>query len=86
VIVLVAPGLYQVSMGFFAAKTECVKVYVNGEAIMTVKEKERKVPHSAGNVTGLTIVEFIALPARARVSISFDGEKPAEGFFCLRKL
>jgi hypothetical protein len=29
-------------MGFFALKTECVKVYVNGEAIMTIKEKERR--------------------------------------------
>lgn len=53
---------------------------------MTVKEKERRLQHSAGNVTGLTAIDFIALPARARVSISFDGEKPAEGFFCLRKL
>ncbi len=44
VLVLVAPGLYQLSMGFFAQKTDCVKVYVNGEAIINIKEKgERRV-------------------------------------------
>ncbi len=28
--------------------------------------------HSAGNVCGLTINEFVALPARARISLSFE--------------
>ena len=42
--------------------------------------------HSAGNVTGLTMLDFIALPARARLSLTFVGETPGEGFFNLRKL
>jgi hypothetical protein len=42
--------------------------------------------HSAGNVTGLTLLDFIALPARARVSLTFSGDTTGEGFFNLRKL
>ena len=42
--------------------------------------------HSAGNVTGLTMLDFIALPARARISLTFQGEGSGEGFFSLRKL
>ena len=53
--------------------------------------------HSAGNLTGLTLIDFIALPARARITISYSGtsgtstkmdlhQKCAEGFLGLRKL
>ncbi len=42
--------------------------------------------HSAGNVTGLTLMDFVALPARARISLTFSCETHGEGFFALRKL
>lgn len=42
--------------------------------------------HSAGNVTGLTLLDFIALPARARVSITYTCDGSGEGFLNLRKL
>jgi hypothetical protein len=52
--------------------------------------KENKVSsvgkHSAGNVTGLTLLDFIALPARARLSLTFTCDTPGEGFFNVRKL
>jgi hypothetical protein len=44
------------------------------------------VMHPAGNVTGLTLIDFLALPAKAKLSISYSGEGSAEGFFSLRKL
>lgn len=47
---------------------------------------KQKTKHTAGNITGLTLVEFVALPARARVAISYEGETKGEGFFSLRKL
>ena len=46
----------------------------------------RRGRHSAGNVTGLSIADFLALPARAQVSLSYDGVDHAQGFFQLRKL
>ena len=42
--------------------------------------------HSAGNLAGLTLIDFIALPARARLSLSYSGDLGAEGFLGLRKL
>lgn len=42
--------------------------------------------HSAGNVTGVTLLDFIALPARARISLTFSGDMTGEGFLNLRKL
>jgi len=78
-------------MGFYSNKQPNVKIYVNGEVIIHLKEKldgsrKQKTKHSAGNVTGLTLVEFVALPARARVAVSYEGETAGEGFFSLRKL
>lgn len=38
------------------------------------------------NIIGVTLVDFIALPPRARLSISYSGDSAAEGFLGLRKL
>ena len=71
---------------------------VNGESILSAVNSSSYVihhsagklkganKHSAGNITGLTLVDFIALPARARISISYSGESGAEGFLSLKKL
>ena len=79
-----------------------LKVYVNNEVIFTIlppnldsnKENQQAnanknviiAKHSAGNISGLTFTEFIALPARARVSIGYDNETLGEGFLQLKKL
>jgi len=34
----------------------------------------------------LTLVDFICLPERAKVSVTYSGEEGAEGFLALRKL
>ena len=109
-ILTVAPGLYEISFGFYSGKKPTVQVLVNGETILSAvnsssyvihhssgkfKGGAAGVPtgtsmgkggHTSGNLTGLTLVDFIALPAKARVSISYSGESGAEGFFGLRKL
>ena len=41
---------------------------------------------SSEDVVGLTLIDFVSLPPRARVSISYSGEAAAEGFIGLRKL
>lgn len=64
--------------------------YVNDQFGGAGKENNRVISnvgkHSAGNVTGLTLLDFVALPARARLSLTFSGEGHGEGFFSLRKL
>ena len=46
----------------------------------------RRGQHSAGNVTGWTLVDFLALPAKAQVTITYDGTHNVQGFLGLRKL
>jgi len=86
-IVVVAPGLYEVLIGVFARKPPGVRVLVNGETILGVGEGQRQVTrHSAGNVAGTTAVEFLALPAKSRLSLVYSGDSGGEGFLGLRKL
>jgi len=93
-IVCVAPGLYQLVFGLYSKKSSTAHVYVNGEAILAASKDTQngalKVQnvgrHSAGNITGLTYSDFVALPARSRLSIQFGCDSQGEGFFMLRKL
>lgn len=110
-ILTVAPGLYEITLGFFCAKKPTVQVLVNGETILTAVNSASFVIHHSsgklanggrqvtGNMTGLTLLDFIALPARARITISYAGSNgkqgmpkgaanggPVEGFLGLRKL
>ncbi|CAG9312921.1 unnamed protein product [Blepharisma stoltei] len=97
-IITVAPGLYEVMLGFYSRKKPTIQILVNGEPILTAinsasyavhhsSGKLRSVSnHSNGNIAGLTLIDFIALPARARISIVYNGELHAEGFLGLRKL
>ena len=84
-ILTVAPGLYEITLGFFCAKKPTVQVLVNGETILTAVNSASFVIHHGsgklanggrqvtGNMTGLTLLDFIALPARARITISYAG-------------
>uniref|UniRef100_A0A7S3IP85 C1q domain-containing protein n=1 Tax=Strombidium inclinatum TaxID=197538 RepID=A0A7S3IP85_9SPIT len=98
-VLTVAPGLYEINFGFYCGKQPTIQVLVNGEPILSAvnnssyvihhssgKLKQTGKQHSAGNLTGLTMIDFISLPARARVSVSYSGEKKCEGFLGLRKL
>lgn len=122
VIVTAAPGLYEVTFGFFtkrkpqviATRAEfhtrphashapspmCLQVQllVNGEPVLSAVNSSSYAvhhssgrlaavgPHSAGNVTGLTLVDFLALPPKAKVGITYQGEEGGEGFLGLRKM
>ncbi|CAG9464890.1 unnamed protein product [Pedinophyceae sp. YPF-701] len=97
-IVAVVPGLYEVSFGFYAPRKPRVQLLVNGAPVLAaVNSSSYVVHHSSGRlssigkhpdgcVTGLTMVDFLALPAKARLTIMYKGDEQAEGFFALRKL
>lgn len=91
----VSPGLYEVTFGFYSKKKPTVQLLVNGEPCFnsatlgshhTSGKLKSTTKHKEGNIAGLTLIEFIALPARARISVSFGGDTLAEGFMGLRKL
>uniref|UniRef100_A0A7S3IAC5 C1q domain-containing protein n=1 Tax=Fabrea salina TaxID=342563 RepID=A0A7S3IAC5_9CILI len=97
-IVCCTPGLYEINFGFYSRKKPNVQVLVNGEPILSAVNSASYVvhhssgrlkgagQHSGGNITGLTLIDFVALPARARVSISYSGDTNVEGFLGLKKL
>lgn len=98
-ITTVVPGLYEVTFGFFTHQKPTVQLLVNEEPVLAavssssyvvhhpagrLEEKTRR--HSAGSVTGLTLIDFLALPPQARVSITYTGADVGEGFLSLKKL
>ena len=91
-------GLYEIKMGFFADKKPMIQILINGEVIISAINSNSYVIHqspggrmkgtgktSFGNVTGLTMVDFVLLPDNAKLSISYTGEKGI-GFLGLKKL
>ena len=72
-------GLYEVKMGFYADKKPMIQILINGEVIISAINSNSYVIHqspggrmkgtgkaSFGNVTGLTLVDFILLPDNAK--------------------
>ena len=82
------PGLYEVFFGFFAGKKPQIQLLVNGEAVIIDTSGECKVwgRHRDGNIVGAACTDYVALPARARISITYSGPRIVEGFISLRKL
>ena len=91
-------GLYEINMGFYADKKPMVQIMINGEVVISAINSNSFVIHqspggrmkgtgktSFGNVTGLTMVDFIILPDKAKLSISYTGEEGI-GFLGLKKL
>jgi hypothetical protein len=97
-VMVVSPGLYEISLGFYCNKKPTVQLLINGEPVLSAVNSASYVihhssgklknvgKHSSGNITGLTLIDFIAIPERARLSISYSGEEGAEGFMGLKKL
>ena len=98
VIQTVAPGLYEVTFGFFTRKKPAVQLLVNGDPVLAAVNSASYVlhhssgrltsvgRHPAGNVTGLTLIDFIALPPKAKIAVTSAGERGGEGFLSLKKL
>ena len=96
--ITVAPGLYEICLGFYSKKRPQVTVHVNGEAVMTLMNESNKVEvhsserirdvgsHPNGNITGLTLLDYFSLPPRARINLVYDGDYKVEGFFARKKL
>jgi len=94
-IIVVQPGLYEVAFGFYGKKQPTIQLHVNGEPILSAgvngpsnvvyNKASKRLRQKAGAVTGLTHIDFLAIPEKARIAISCAGEK-GEGFVSMRKL
>lgn len=82
VIVCQEPGLYEVKMAFFGLNRSTIDFRVNNETIMTAVNSQNNVVHHTQNkwqgrasfqaLTGLSVIEYVALPAQAKISIGYN--------------
>jgi hypothetical protein len=87
-------GLYEISFGFFGVAKPHIEVLLNDSPILASrvdKSQERysghfEVMHSSGNVTGLTCLEYVILPPKAKLNIRLKGNAAYEGFLLIKKL
>ena len=80
-VIAVMGGLYEVRLGLIGSKKGKAQVLVNSEVIL--------VPSTKIDIKGkesMSLIEFISLPNKARVSVNLSSEFKAEGFIELRKL
>ena len=96
-ITVMTPGLYELNFGFYARKKPSVELLVNGKVITSAVNTasyvlhhssgrlKSKNPHPDLNITGLSLVDFIALPPGAKLTLTYNGEV-GEGFLGLKKL
>eukprot|EP00817_Percolomonadidae_sp_ATCC50343_P006766 CAMPEP_0117418398 /NCGR_PEP_ID=MMETSP0758-20121206/191_1 /TAXON_ID=63605 /ORGANISM="Percolomonas cosmopolitus, Strain AE-1 (ATCC 50343)" /LENGTH=615 /DNA_ID=CAMNT_0005198885 /DNA_START=23 /DNA_END=1866 /DNA_ORIENTATION=+ len=96
-ILVVQPGLYEVQFGFYGKKLPVVELHINGQSVLaagvnkssnviyTRNSKTSSRSPSTHMVTGLSHTDFIAIPAKARVAISYNGgfSDKGEGFIGL---
>jgi hypothetical protein len=87
-IVTMTPGLYEIFYGFFAGKKPQVQLLVNGEPVILDSLLDAKAwgRHRDGNIIGASVTDYVALPARARICVTYAGPRIVEGFISLRKL
>lgn len=92
--ILVPGGLYEISFGFFGSSKPIVEVLLNDSPILASrvgKDKDKisgpfEALHASGNVTGLTCLEYVILPPKAKLSVAIKGNVTYEGFFLIKKL
>ena len=86
-IICMSPGLYKLDVGFFCDKKPGVQVMVNGEvAISNLSNTTGSVRgKKIGNITGITISEFLLLSEKSKISVSYSGEEGALGFMGIKK-
>lgn len=94
-------GLYEISFAFFTASKPSIQIYVNNESILSAINSSSYVVHHGsgfvvtdgkvqpGQVAGLSLLDFLALPAKSTLSIHYHGNRKqslGHAFLGLRRL
>ena len=93
-------GLYELNFGFYSDKKPNIQILVNGEIIINTQNnncnnlllnnnyltnRKNNLKNIIGNITGLSVVEFIMLPSQSKLSVCYNGGI-GTGFIGLKKL
>ena len=90
-ILIVKGGLYKISLGFYTCNKPSIQVLVNGETALTCVNSTSFIVHHINKMKkplltpGITLTDFLMLPEKSRISISFTGEDCIKGFIELKK-
>lgn len=90
-------GIYVIGLSFFVSGQPNVQVYINGESVLSVGEsckgvvrfnKEMKEQYGGNEeeISGCTMMEYINLESKSRVSVSYNGNYNVKGFLSLQKV
>ncbi|KAJ3109635.1 hypothetical protein HDU97_003109 [Phlyctochytrium planicorne] len=95
-------GLYEITFAFFTKSRPSIQVVVNGESVMSAINSPTYVVHHGsgfvhggegkleqGCVTGISLMDFLALPAKSTVALHYHANKKmpmCHGFLGLKRL
>ncbi|OAJ40252.1 hypothetical protein BDEG_24015 [Batrachochytrium dendrobatidis JEL423] len=96
-------GLYEITLAIFTKSKPSIQLVVNGESVLSAINSPSYVVHHSsgfvvdgngklepGTVTGISLVDFLALPAKSTLSIHYHGVRKqvslGHGFVGLRRL
>ncbi|KAJ3278596.1 hypothetical protein HK104_002181 [Borealophlyctis nickersoniae] len=95
-------GLYEITFAFFTKAKPSIQLVVNGESVLSAINSPSYVVHHSsgfvvdgdgrcepGTVTGISLLDFLALPAKSTISVHYHGGKKnmlGHGFLSLRRL
>lgn len=85
------PGLYQLTVAVFTSEEVSLQLFLNDEPLFICSSTStssgvRRLAHSAGEVSSVSMDERVSLPAEAQLQLLYTGPGPAQGFIAFRKL
>ncbi|KAI8835347.1 hypothetical protein BC829DRAFT_62713 [Chytridium lagenaria] len=95
-------GLYEITFAFFTQSRPSIQLVVNGESVLSAINSPTYVVHHGsgfvndgggkiepGSITGISLIDFLALPAKSTISLHFHSSKKNQachGFLGLKRL
>lgn len=94
--------MYEINLAFFTQHKPSIQLVVNGESVLSAINSPSYIVHHSsgmtmggegklewGTVTGISLVDFIALPAKSSISIHYHHSKKDQvghGFIALKRM
>ena len=88
-ILVVEKGIYVIGLSFFVSGQPTVQVYINGESVLSMGESSKGIIRfnkEQEEISGCTMIEYLNLDNKSRVSVSYNGSYNVKGFLSLRKV
>ena len=86
-IIVVDKGIFIIKVALFGCDNAMYQVLVNGEVMINMNENSKRKGKGFGEgVSGNSVIEFLNLESKSRISVSYNGNSNVKGFMCLQKI